>query len=348
MLKITIIGKGYYNSIWNSLLNCIAENLKKKNYSIDIIPSIDEIDFSKSQLIFAPFINELFYDSKNNMLSENEFTFFLNKIKNNKIKLASIIHEIESLRNASLNNFYQIGFSSCSLLIHLTDYSLKLNNYFKNSINTVIPHPFYENIPNNLTKEQARIKLSISNDTKLILSFGNIRNKNEANFLIRTMENLNKVDRFELITTRFHFSKNPIIYKLKKFFFSKKKYLHLNDKLIDEDVIQLYFNAADILILPRINEENQNSGVIFLATYFKKIIVGPNTGNIGYMLNNLKLPTFDKSNDKSIVNALLKGYKLSRSQNITDENYANLSISNNKEKIANEYCLHFVKILNQT
>lgn len=342
--NITIVSAQYYNSIWNQVLKSIAENLRKSSYDVQFVKSAANLNLYKVDMVFSPFINETFYDSNASLISKDNYRNLLKKFKRHNTKLVSIVHEISSLRKNSLNDYYQIGFKSCSLLIHLTEYS-KQNFSIVNASNIFIPHPFYENISNSISKTESRKKLFISPNAKLILSFGNIRNYAESNFLVKTLKELNKRSDFELITTRFFFGKNPVSWKINKFKYSKLKYLHLNNVNVKEDDLQIYFNAADIIILPRIGTENLNSGVIYLASYFKKIIVGPSDGNIGYILKSLNLPRFNKNDQDSILKAIKKAFDLSVSDDLTTHNFLKLQEMANTHKIANIYCLYLKKVL---
>ena len=60
----------------------------------------------------------------------------------------------------------------------------------------------------------------------------------------------------------------------------------LENKYIKDGQIQIYFKAADIIVLPFENIEN--SGSIILAMGFKKVIIAPNIGVIPDRLNNQK------------------------------------------------------------
>ncbi len=83
----------------------------------------------------------------------------------------------------------------------------------------------------------------------------------------------------------------------------RQKQVKVCEGFLPEDEVQDYLNAADILIIPRIN--SLNSGNVALGLTFGKVIVGPDTGVIGETLRATGNPVFDPQNRKSLAVALL-------------------------------------------
>lgn len=70
-----------------------------------------------------------------------------------------------------------------------------------------------------------------------------------------------------------------------------------------------YMSASDVIF---IQERNAlNSVNIPLAFLFHKIVVGPNTGNIGELLKNTGNPTFNPNHKADIIRALKMAWQLS-------------------------------------
>jgi len=89
-------------------------------------------------------------------------------------------------------------------------------------------------------------------------------------------------------------------YELKKALKNNK--FRTNLGFIKEEDAQNYCNAADVLLIPRIDE--LNSGNITLGFTFGLVVLGRNGGDIGEILKETKNPVFDPADDKSIKIAL--------------------------------------------
>lgn len=82
-----------------------------------------------------------------------------------------------------------------------------------------------------------------------------------------------------------------------------------NDEPIDECDLPYYMSASDVIF---IQERNAlNSVNIPLAFLFHKIVVGPNTGNIGELLKNTGNPTFNPNHKADIIRVLKMAWQLS-------------------------------------
>jgi len=210
-------------------------------------------------------------------------------------------------------------------IIHFGSFSQ--NDFIKryphlNPKQIIIPHGWYDNIINKCTRKEARDFLDISENTFVVLAFGAIRNNEEEQMLFKSFEKLPIENKLMLIP-RGYFSNENLLYRLMSFL-SLKPYKKLlqskakqliekkiiwGQKFIEENHIQYYFNAADILIIPRI--DTLNSGNIPLGFSFKKVVVGPLSGNIGSILDETSNPTFDPTSINSIIDAMIVGKQLS-------------------------------------
>ncbi|SKB98341.1 hypothetical protein SAMN05660226_04135 [Parapedobacter luteus] len=63
------------------------------------------------------------------------------------------------------------------------------------------------------------------------------------------------------------------------------KKIHYHKSVISDEMMSVYFSAADIIIIPRI--EVLNSGNVTLGAQFGKLVIGPGTGNIKEDLERL-------------------------------------------------------------
>lgn len=210
------------------------------------------------------------------------------------------------------NDIYNIAYQFSDGLIHLGEFSRTefLNRYkeFANLQHTTIPHGIYEKYPNDVSKLKARKALKIPQGYTVVLVFGKIRNKKEVDFIEDTFDKINLQNKI-LLAPRYYWGEKWIpktINRLSKYI---KNSYRLSDFLVPNDQIQYYFNASDIVFIPRV--ENLNSGVLILGFSFGKVVVGPNAGVIGEILKETQNPVFDVEKELSIHSAIQEGVKLS-------------------------------------
>ncbi|MDD4116323.1 MAG: glycosyltransferase family 1 protein [Massilibacteroides sp.] len=294
--------------------------------------------------------------------------FLLEKIKERFISLKKKGTKIIYTRHNLLPHYSTSHFASLYVLIeefsdaivHLGYYSL---NEFekkypqKKVINRVIPHHIYENIYNeNTTKQEARNKLNIPLNKFVILSFGKFRYNKEVKIILKTFFRFRLKNKYLLAPRFWPFQKYPTNYALNKRILSRLGYylvrplfnrlntrLGLKDQLVNEKDIPLYFIAADIVLIQR--HHILNSGNLPMGFLFKKVVVGPDCGNISELLRETKNPIFKPYDINSILAALKKAYNLSPN-NWGENNYSYAKTYWNIERISKQYYNLYQEISN--
>ncbi|MGM5470803.1 hypothetical protein ACS386_11055 [Flavobacteriaceae bacterium LMO-SS05] len=243
-------------------------------------------------------------------------------------KIFYVVHNLERHHGmtSKYEKLYNLLMSSCDSMLHFGNYSKELlEKKYPFKQHEVIFHPLYKNSFKLFLKDEAREQLGYHKDSLIILVPGCVRNKSELNLTLRAFKgiaNKNKV----LLVSRLR--KKKLIYDFKGRVFLKK-YLKIdvkalyeklannsymkagykfNYKFLEFNELSLMLSAADIVFIPRI--KILNSGNIFLGMTFKKIMIGPNRGNITEVLTRLKLPMYNPEDSKSVKNALQKGVEL--------------------------------------
>jgi hypothetical protein len=224
-----------------------------------------------------------------------------------------------------------------------------LIGYVNNHI--IIPHHIYDNLysvtdlPN---KKEARKKLNLPINKTMVLAFGGFRNKNEQNLLFSIVEALKRDDVFFYAPT-FHlnYSKRTYKYYLQPLtclrnMFRHKHNLYTYNRFISNEEVPLYFAAADIVFIQRI--KILNSGNVPLAFLNKKVVVGPNIGNVGEILCKTGNPSFNPPNTMSVVDAIDKAIRQSN-KGCGDKNQDYALKYWNVKHIASLYVELFKKIL---
>jgi glycosyltransferase involved in cell wall biosynthesis len=189
----------------------------------------------------------------------------------------------------------------------------------------VIPIHNYTSLPNRVTREEARDRLAIPRDARVMLIFGAIRNAAESALALDAF-NMAKVPKKVLLVSRWRETLSDVswirlrysIRDLKRFYHRLHPRHHFNYGYVEEEDTQLYLNAADILFIPRIDA--LNSANVSLGFTFGKVVVGPACLNAGELLTNSKNPIFDPNDARSAAHAVEQGLRLAAMSSRGEEN----------------------------
>jgi len=174
-------------------------------------------------------------------------------------------------------------------------------------------HPLYDNFGQTVSKAEARQKLGIASDARVILFFGFIRKYKGLDLLLEAMKIIKDQGR------------NSLLYDLKlliagEFYEDEKIYTDLIEKLDIKDSLLLhtefiadsevknYICAADVVVQPY--RTATQSGVTPLAYHFDKPMIVTNVGGLPALVPHEKAGLVCEPNPASIANAILRYYEL--------------------------------------
>jgi glycosyltransferase involved in cell wall biosynthesis len=139
----------------------------------------------------------------------------------------------------------------------------------------VLPHPLYDHYGNKILKSEARAKLGVPADKKVLLFFGLIRGYKGLDLMLEALGGLD--ESYYLITAGEvygGFDKyNSII---KKHSLSNRVLLHT--KFIPESDIALYFSASDVCVLPY--RSGTQSGIEGVSYHFGLPVIVTDVGGL--------------------------------------------------------------------
>lgn len=195
---------------------------------------------------------------------------------------------------------YKLFYSYADAVIHLGKYSItefekRYPDLYPHIKHELIYHHIYESYPNERNEALARKNLKISRKSLVMLCFGKIRDKKESELIYQAFRAIKSPNKLLLAPKWLYPSirkgkVDKIISKvISHYFLIFKRSKLVNQHLRKKDV-QDYFNSADFIFIPRI--QNLNSGILFIALAFGKKVLGPAVGNIGEQLRLLGLPTY--------------------------------------------------------
>lgn len=275
-----------------------------KAFEVDIELGLDQFwnNYYNYDIIHIHWPNSLFEDW---IVTEKKLVILeeiLLDIKKRGIKIIYTRHnEIPHYNdNDLINKVYYLIENNCDVMVHLGKYKLPLLQFtYNNCKHEVIPHHIYEY--SIIDKVHAKKKLGIPSDSFTLLSLGAIRKREEGRLLLDIFDQINNPNKFliapglakwfGLKVPVYRFSFSRIINLIKKLKLKKTKKVLVFDHYISEKKIPLIFGAADIVIIPRV--DSLNSGILPLAYANKKVVIGPNNGNIGEILKETDNYTFE-------------------------------------------------------
>lgn len=185
-------------------------------------------------------------------------------------------------------------------------------------LHVVIPHQNYATLPNEISRAEARKKLGISQHAQVLLVFGAIRSGDtERNLILQAFQNA-KVPGKVLLVSRWREKLAKVrwirlkywIRDLTRLYYRLHPQYCFNYAFVAEADAQIYLNACDVLLIPRLKV--LNSGNITLGLTFGKVVVGPDSWDVGELLKETGNPTFDPDRPETAATAVEQGFRLAR------------------------------------
>lgn len=140
-----------------------------------------------------------------------------------------------------------------------------------------LPYHFY--YPNTLSKNECRKRLNLNDDDFVYLFFGEIKPYKGVSNLIDAFAEIARPNDRLLIAGK---SYDATFFEPIEKAAQANSSIHLHHRFIQDDEVQIFFNAADVVVLPFIRIDH--SGSIDLALSFRKPIVTLKTDATARML----------------------------------------------------------------
>lgn len=252
----------------------------------------------------------------------------LTKIKGKGIKIVATCHNLHAhSNNSEANKLYDTLYSFSDVIHHLGNYSYSLfKKKYPKCIHFISQHPvFYDVKSMNLDMDDCRNKLLLPINKKIILAFGEFRNEDEINMLLSLRKKLSN-QKILIVAPSLKLNTGRLFNGLRfdktlKCIYKRINYrsLYCNKGFVDENIIPYYLSACDLVFIQR--KEILNSGNLPLAFSAGKIVVGPNKGNVGDILNSTNNPCFNPESLQDIIEKTKMGLKLSENSDIGIRNY---------------------------
>jgi glycosyltransferase involved in cell wall biosynthesis len=205
--------------------------------------------------------------------------------------------------------FTRYFLKSCDAFITMSEKVMADLRFFqKEKPAKIVQHPLYDNFGSPMLKDEARLKLDLPKDEKIILFFGFIRNYKGLDLLLQAMadEKIKKAGIKLMIAGEFYEDKKSYLDLIDSL--AIKDQLILKTDFIPDSEVRNYLCAADAVIQPYRNATQ--SGVTPLAYHFEKPMVVTNVGGLGSLVPHEKVGLVAEPDPKAIADAILRFYQL--------------------------------------
>lgn len=204
---------------------------------------------------------------------------------------------------------YKIVYENCDVMIHMGGYSLKkMRADYPKTRHFLVPHHIYSHFYSfSYDTLFARRRLKLSKSKCVVLCFGAFRNEKERNLFVFLRKKLDHRI-FEIVAPSYF--RGKIIQKnilkglnnLVKIVQYKLKGIKFTTKFLNDEKMQMYFCAADVVLIQR--PDILNSGNLPMGFAAGKVVVGPNIGNISDLLVSTNNPVFKVGDNDSLIDAI--------------------------------------------
>lgn len=278
---------------------------------------------------------------------------------------ASFVYTRHNVRPSHANEvtskIYDIIESQSDIIVHMEHFSQhEFTTKYPDSRNVIVPHHIYQyTYQENISVERARQYLRLPHEAFIVTAFGKFRNNEERRMVLRAFHAWGEERKLLLAPSLYPFSRhNKYGRNIIKRWASRVGYYLLIpmlnrmlklragacDEWIDNCDLPYYVAASDIVLIQR--KDALNSANIPLAFLFHKVAVGPDSGNMGELLNKTQNPTFQPDNKQDIIGALEEARRLTaRGQG--DMNYAYALKNMSIDKVGKQYAELYEELANR-
>jgi glycosyltransferase involved in cell wall biosynthesis len=183
--------------------------------------------------------------------------------------------------------FTKYFLKSCDAFITMSDKVMNdLRQFEPTKPAKMVRHPLYDNFGEAVSKEEARKKLGIETNEKIMLFFGFIRKYKGLDVLFEALKLVPPASGIKLIVAgEFYEDVKPFQEQIKRLGIEDR--LILRTDFIADSEVKYYFCAADMVVQPYRNATQ--SGVTPLAYHFEKPMVVTKAGDLPIMVPHEKV-----------------------------------------------------------
>jgi len=206
--------------------------------------------------------------------------------------------------------FTRYFLNSCDAFITMSEKVMTdLRQFEKSKPAQQVLHPLYDNFGEPVSKTEARQRLGIDVNDKIILFFGFIRKYKGLDILLEAMKLLQpQGDRMPklLVAGEFYEDAKPFQEQIKRLGIADS--LLLRTDFIPDSEVKYYLCAADVVIQPY--RSATQSGVTPLAYHFEKPMIVTNVGSLPTLVPHEKVGLVCEPEPASLAEAITRYFEL--------------------------------------
>jgi glycosyltransferase involved in cell wall biosynthesis len=205
--------------------------------------------------------------------------------------------------------FTRYFLKACDAFITMSEKVLKQLKQFESKKPVqLVQHPLYDNFGTAVSKYDARKKLELNNDDKIILFFGFIRHYKGLDLLIKAMaiEKMQSSNIKLLIAGEFYEDEKSYLQLIENLKLSGRIILHTH--FIPDSEVKYYLCASDCVVQPYRNATQ--SGVTPLSYHFEKPMIVTNVGSLPDLVPDGRAGLVCLPEPNAIADAILQFYEL--------------------------------------
>jgi D-inositol-3-phosphate glycosyltransferase len=178
------------------------------------------------------------------------------------------------------------------------------------------PHPMYETYGEKVSREEARKKLKIDPNDKVILFFGLIRKYKGLDILLEAMadERIKASGVKLLVAGEFYEDKQPYLDIIENNGLKDKVIIH--SQFIPNEDVRYYFCASDLVAQTYRNATN--SGVTMVGYYYEKPMLVTDVGGLSELVPHQKIGYTVPIDTKQISESILDYFENKREREFTE------------------------------
>lgn len=319
-----------YSKRANPFVKSLVEGMKAEGVFVDcdlqkFWTGIDDYD-----IFFLQWPESIYQWDKNKInldILANHFDLLKKKNKKTVVTCHNLHPHNKDILTTEL---YNLVYSKVDAIHHMGTYSYDvLKEKFPNTFHFIAPHQVADEMWNrNVNISKAKKKLNIPENNIVISSFGAFRNRDEVNLFLNMTKDVGRKG-MTYLAPRIPIGKlynGSRIYQSFKFIVKYVIYKYLGIKyagFLSNEELDEWLCASDIVFIQR--KEILNSGNVPLAYSAKKIVVGPNVGNVGKILENTNNYVFNPYDRKTVCRATkdaIENYKMHNELGESNYEYA--------------------------
>jgi glycosyltransferase involved in cell wall biosynthesis len=205
--------------------------------------------------------------------------------------------------------FTRYFLNSCDAFITMSEKVMTdLRQFEKNKPAREILHPVYDTFGEPIAKEEARKKLGLNANDKILLFFGFIRKYKGLDILLDAMKLLPHTPGAPKLLVAGEFYEDEKNYREQIKRLGIEDSLILRTDFIPDSEVRNYLCAADVVIQPYRNATQ--SGVTPLAYYFEKPMIVTNVGSLPRFVPNEKAGLVCEPEPASLTAAITRYFEL--------------------------------------